>query len=200
MSDTRLYVEGGGPSKEMQIRCRAGFRSLIEKMNLGRRLPRIVACGGRQQAFDHFVTATDASNGAYVALLVDSEDTVEDLERPWEHLRQRVGDGWIPPDGTTDDQVLLMVTCMETWLLADPEAIRAICGPGMIDKHLPTFELENRDRKEQVFDKLIAATKHCKKTYDKGDLSFAILARVNPMKLITLKSFERTQRILEARL
>jgi len=56
----RLYVEGGGDSKELKTHCRRGFRKFIEKAGLQGRMPRIVACGGRQRAYDSFATALAA--------------------------------------------------------------------------------------------------------------------------------------------
>jgi len=52
-------------------------------------------------------------------MLVVSEDPIADEEEPWQHLRQSPDDNWDPPTGATDNQVLLMTTCMETWIVAD---------------------------------------------------------------------------------
>ena len=73
---THLYIEGGD-SKEDQIRCREGFRKLLEKMGLSGRMPRLSACGGREAVFDDFKTAHVRQHANdYVAMLVDSEDPV----------------------------------------------------------------------------------------------------------------------------
>ena len=75
-----LYIEGG-ESKEDQIRCREGFRKLLEKAGLSGRMPRLTACGGRGSAFDDFKTAhARLKIGNYIAMLIDSEDPVVDLE------------------------------------------------------------------------------------------------------------------------
>ena len=67
-----LYIEGG-ESKEDQIRCREGFRKLIEKAGLSGRMPRLKACGGRRSAFDDFRTAhSNRKVGDCIAMLVDS--------------------------------------------------------------------------------------------------------------------------------
>ena len=52
-----IYVEGGGDSKDLHVRCREGFKKLIGKAGFRDRMPGIVACGGRQHAFDMFRTA-----------------------------------------------------------------------------------------------------------------------------------------------
>jgi hypothetical protein len=64
---SRLYIEGG-ESKEDQIRCREGFRKLIEKAGFTGRLPRLSACGGCGAAFDDFKTAhAGQKTGEYIA-------------------------------------------------------------------------------------------------------------------------------------
>ena len=119
-----LYIEGG-ESKEDQIRCREGFRKLLEKAGFSGRMPRLTACGGRGSAFDDFKTAhARLKIGNYIAMLIDSEDPVADLEKTWDHLNSR--DQWDKPAGATDEQVLFMTTCMETWIkiIAAPEFCR----------------------------------------------------------------------------
>ena len=127
----KLYVEGGGDSAALKTACREGFARFLEKAGLSGHMPRIVACGGRQDAFDSFCTAL--KNGEPALLLVDSEApvafaaqlgdaTVKDVRSqwlPWLHLLHRPGDGWEKPAGAQDMQCHLMVQCMESWLLAD---------------------------------------------------------------------------------
>ena len=92
-----LYIEGA-ESKEDQIRCREGFRKLLEKAGFAGRMPRLSACGGRDSAFGDFQTAhAKAKSGHFVAMLVDSEDPVTDVEKPWVHLKTR--DNWDKPTG-----------------------------------------------------------------------------------------------------
>jgi hypothetical protein len=57
-----IYLEGGssGPgSKDLQIRCREGFRKLLEKCNYKGRMPHLVACGSRGAAFGDFKIALE---------------------------------------------------------------------------------------------------------------------------------------------
>ena len=145
MVRTRLYIEGG-ESKEDQIRCREGFRKLFEQAGFTGRMPRLTASGGRDAAFGDFKTAHAGSTaGHYVAMLVDSEDPVVDIERPWTHLKGR--DGWVRPSGTVDEQVLLMTTCMETWIVADREALRRHYRSALQESALPPLvKLEARER------------------------------------------------------
>lgn len=82
-----IYLEGGGDSNQLKIRCREGFRKLLTKCGFALRMPKLIACGGREATFDHFKTAHEtAKPGEYVALLIDSEDLMADVEKVWVHL------------------------------------------------------------------------------------------------------------------
>ena len=62
-----VYLEGGGDSRDLQIRCREGFRKLLERCGYTGRLPKLVACGGRGAALDAFKTAlAGARKGDFV--------------------------------------------------------------------------------------------------------------------------------------
>ena len=195
---THLYIEGG-ESKEAQIRCREGFRKLIEKAGFSGKMPRLSACGGRGAAFDDFKTAYSMCRaGDYVAMLVDSEDPPADIEKTWDHLKLR--DAWERPAGAVDEQVLFMTTCMETWVVADRAVLQEHYGHKLQKNALPPLiELENRNR-HQVHDKLAHATRLCSNRYAKGSRSFEVLGRLNPSALSSLPSFARMVRILKDKL
>jgi hypothetical protein len=191
-----LYIEGG-ESKEDQIRCREGFRRIFEKAGLSGRMPRLSACGGRQSAFNDFKAAhANRQKSDYVAMLVDSEDPVKDLEKTWDHLKGR--DDWDRPSGAGDEQVLFMITCMETWIVADRGALREHYGRKLQENALPALQdLENRNRAE-VHDKLVHASRDCTNAYSKGKRSFEVLAKLDPSVLKQrLPSFVRVERILK---
>lgn len=194
-----LYIEGG-ESKEDQIRCREGFRKLLEKTGLSERMPRLSACGGRGSAFDDFKTAHARRKvGDYIAMLIDSEDPVLDLEKTWDHLHRR--DQWDKPTEAIDEQVLFMTTCMETWIVADRAALREHYGHKLQENALsPLNNLEARDRRD-VHDSLVHASRNCSNAYSKGKRSFEVLAKLDPAILKQhLPSFVRIDRILKATL
>jgi hypothetical protein len=91
MGMTRIYLEGGGSSRELHSRCREAFQKLLERMGFQGRMPRLVACGGRGNAFDDFRTAFDTGGHDYVALLVDSEEPIADIKATWSHLLAQGG-------------------------------------------------------------------------------------------------------------
>lgn len=175
----KIYVEGGGDSKELKIRCRQGFRKLLEKADLPR-MPGTVAGGGRDSTFEKFKTAV--SQGRKAILLVDSEDPVT-ASSAWAHLKAR--DNWDQPAGTDDEQAQLMVTCMETWIVADQPALHGFFGQCLNENALPPLnKLESRTRQD-VQGALHHATKGCgqAKMYTKGSRSFQLLAALNPQTL-----------------
>jgi len=198
-----LYLEGGASgadSKDLQIRCRAGFRKLLEKCAYKERMPRLFASGSRDDAFDDFKFALAGKGaGDYVALWIDSEDPLTDLEATWDHLSRR--DNWMQPAGATNDQVLFMTTCMETLIAADRAALTDHYGAKLQRSALPPLvNLENRGRHD-VQDKLVHATRNCSNADAKGRRSFEILAKLTPATLERrLPSFARTRRILNQKL
>ena len=195
-----IYLEGGGNRTEGKARCREGFRKLLERCGLSGRRPRLVARGSRNSAFDGFNTAqSDASGAEYVALLIDSERPVSDIEETWEHLRR--SDNWQKPRGARNDQVLLLTTCMETWIVADRAALREHFGQGLRPNGLPLpTNLESRSTSD-IQDSLENATRDCAAPYAKGRRSYEVVGKLNPDTLEShLPSFGRARRILDVRL
>ena len=183
----RLYVEGGGDhNKALQTLCRRGFSEFIRKSGLGGRMPRVIACGGRQQAFESFRTAhDDGGMTSLPVLLVDGESAVN-AANPWEHVRHRIGDEWERPPGATEDQLQLMVQTMEAWFHADREELQAFYGNGFRAGALSARAEVEMIPKADLFSGLRAATRDCQKgEYSKGAHSFQILARINPAKVRT---------------
>lgn len=190
----KLYVEGGGDAKALKVACRAGFNAFITKAGLAKR-PRIVACGGRRDAYESFCTAIDLGEDAM--LLVDSEEAIAVVHQqdpdtpgnwaPWMHLKQRVGDGWDKPNGSADTDCHLMVHVMENWFLADRTILTTFFGQGFNENALPALSrpIENID-KNSIYKCLDNATSRCKTKhrYGKGEHSFKLLAEIDPQKIV----------------
>ncbi len=140
----KLYVEGGGDGKALQIECRQGFSEFLKKAGLTGKLPRISSCGGRRSAYEDYCTAV--KNGEAAFLLVDSEAPVISAHQsagdskdwlPWAHLKNRPGDGWENPKGGADTDCHLMIEVMENWFMADREALKDFFNPGFRENQLP---------------------------------------------------------------
>lgn len=191
-----IYLEGGGDAKDLHARCREGFRRLLEACGFRGRMPRLVACGGRDSTFDDFrIEHLGKAANDFVAMLIDSEDPMDDIEAAWQHLRIR--DGWNQPAGAIDDQVLLMCTCMETWIVADRATLSDHYGNCLQQGALPALSnVESRSRQD-VQQQLSHATRTCARRYAKGSDSFVILGKLLPDTLeMHLTSFRRARRIL----
>jgi hypothetical protein len=193
-----IYLEGGGDSNQLRIRCREGFRKLLASCGFTGRLPRLVACGGRGAAFDHFKTAHETA-GEYVALLIDSEDPMTDVEAAWAHLNAR--DGWDQPPGAGDEHVLLMTTCMETWVVVDRSALARHYGQKLRVSVLPPLANAESTMRDDILSRLVKATEKCSNGYAKGRRSFEVLAKLDPAALKPhLPSSARVLRILDEKL
>ncbi len=122
-----------------------------------------------------------------------------DVEQAWDHLRAR--DGWQAPEGASDEQVLLMVTCMETWIATDRDTLGKHYGANLQESALPPLDnMETRARND-VSKSLERATSKCRNAYTKGKRSFEILGKLNPETLRRyLPSFVRCERILREKL
>ena len=181
MVSIRLYVEGGGDGKALRTACREGFRTFIEKAGLSDQMPRIVACGGRDEAYDKFKIAHASQDGISL-LLVDAERPV-DQAGAWRHLQQ-APDKWPRPAGAADDQCHLMAQIMESWFLADRDALQEFYGQGYRGDALPQHPQIEQIAKDDVLDGLDrAARQTSKREYNKGPHSFKILARLDPEKV-----------------
>ena len=198
-----LYLEGGGDAKDLNVRCREGFRKLLQKCGFIGRMPRPIASGGRDSVFDDFSIAHKSNHAEkYVAMWIDSEEPMADIEAPGDHLRNvQTVSQWKRPEGASDDQVLFMTTCMETWIVSDVETLKHYYGRKLQESALPPLvDLEQRPRQD-VQERLARATRTCPNAYSKGKRSFEILGRVSPDALERyLPSFVRVRRILDTNL
>ena len=164
----KLCVEGGGDRKTLRRNLRRGLGKFIEKAGLQGKMPRMVACGSRNDAYHSFRTAQD--RGEPAMLLVDAEGPVSTSE-PWQHLKAR--DGWNRPDGATDDQCHLMVQVMESWFLADADALESFYGRDFERRALPARPNIEQVSKRDVRNGLASATRNTTKgSYDKGAPQF----------------------------
>ena len=167
----------------MNAQCRKAFQAFFRKAGLAGNLPRVFACGSRQQTYKDFCNALDAAhNGEFIVLLVDSEGPVAEGAGPWLHLKNR--DNWDQPAGAMDENAHPMVQCMEAWFLADKEALAGYFGDDFNMNSLPGRLEVEAISKSDIEAGLKAATRQCKKgQYDKGSHSFGILAELDPDKV-----------------
>lgn len=179
----KVYVEGGGDhNKDTIKRCNEGFSSYCQQLAPAHRNPRIVACGGRKQAFDRFITAVrNAEPGEIYVLLVDAEGPVNS-NFPTQHLHTR--ENWVFPQ-LGCHQVFLMVQAMEAWFLADREVLAAFYDGGFLANSLPGSPTNiEAVLKVDLEPKLKHASKQTRKgEYHKTRHGFDLLGKINPDKV-----------------
>lgn len=186
-----VYIEGGGNGKELRTRCRQGFSEFFRKAGLAGRMPKLVACGAREKAYDRFCSALGRSDEIFIVLLVDSEGPVTENAGPWTHLRER--DNWRKPTQATDENAHLMVQCMEAWFFADKETLANYFGNGFNRNALSNQAAVENIARIDIEQGLKNATQQCKPKgrYNKGRHSFAILGQINPEKVIAASPHAR---------
>ncbi len=189
--DVVIFVEGATDrGDDLRTECRKAFSDFFSKTKLGNRLrPRVIPCGGRNNAYNDFCTALRQNKNAL--LLVDSEAAIDSAHQkgdpadflPWSHVKAR--DGWNTPADAEEAHCHLMVECMENWFIADWNTVADFFGKGFENKHKPAGAIANL-AKPRVYVALEAATKFCnpKEAYGKGPHSFKLLGLIDAGKVL----------------
>lgn len=177
----RVYVEGGGTSRGEQAMLRESFTKLVGAAVGDLPRPKVIASGGRGNAFGEFQSALRMHPDALCLLLVDSEGPVTLGTGPWSHVRDRRGDQWQQPPGATDDQLHFMVQTMETWIIADADALVREYGPRVDPGALPSTNLEGVP-KQDVLQKLARSLRNTGKEYTKAG-GWLLIGHVNLQRL-----------------
>jgi Domain of unknown function (DUF4276) len=181
MVNIKIYIEGGGDGKDLDIRFREAWSKFFKAAGLQGQMPRPVRGKGRKNTYDLFCTALEEPK-TLPLLLVDSEGPVVIGHTVWQHLASY--DNWNKPEKADHQQAFLMVQVMETWLLADPEALRGYFGSKFKTDKIPAWPELEAVPKQSVFDILNKTTAECKeRQYAKGKISFEVLAAINPRKV-----------------
>jgi hypothetical protein len=194
VKEVRIYIEGGGDSKDQKTSLRIGFsqffNQFFEKFQAKTKIiicghPKIIICGTRSHAFRDFKNALKSHPDAFNVLLVDAEAPVT-KNSPWEHLKFR--DNWDKPTGVDDDNCHLMVQTMEAWFIADIETLRAYYKQGFQESGIPKTRNVETIHKEGTNNKLerilkTATANTIKKEYHKINHASELLGRIDANKV-----------------
>jgi hypothetical protein len=182
VKEITIYVEGGGNDNQRLAReCRRGFSEFFKKLGIR---AKIVACGGRDNAYHRFCIGLKGNE--YCFLLVDSEEPVKDKMDVWQHVISREGDThWKKPNNAKDDHLHFMVECMEAWFMADKQKLADYYGKYFkLNALSKNTSIENIS-KSSLMESLKKATRDtAKKEYSKGEHSFDILSKIDATKVI----------------
>ena len=177
MVRVRIFIEGGGIASDEVFT--EGWRKFFVAAGLLGKMPRVVRGEGREQTFDKFRTALQSQRrNEVVILLVDSEGPVAAGDSAWQHLSHQ--DNWSQPQGADDDSAYLMVQVMETWFLADREALRRFFGPSLNENHFSQWPDLEAVPKDTVLNAMEMSTANCQRPYSKGRVSFQLLGEISP--------------------
>lgn len=195
-----ILIEGaqakGGGSNASKRFARQAFITLLRKSGLRKSAFSLEVYGGRGEVWNEFRPRHRNSDGQqFVCMLIDSESRIGDIDRPWQHLKDM--ENWDQPRETTEEQVLLMVTSMETWCAADRPTLRRFFGQHLQESALPDLHDLESKTKEDVQSALSHATRNSPKPYQKGKRSFELIEQLNPDELYKLPSFARAIKILK---
>jgi hypothetical protein len=192
-----IYVEGGGDgagSNHSKRDLRRGFDSLFRRQKRAAQAKKLgwqlFPCGSRRQAYNAFCRDLAlAKNKTLCILLVDSETAIDaETNNAAANARIRVQhlttlDGW-NLTAANPEQVHLMVQCMETWIVADPDAVQAFYGKNFHRPSLPIRQNLEDEPKLDVYAKLDKATsKTIKGKYAKIKHASKLLERIDPAKI-----------------
>ncbi len=183
MNGVAIYLEGGGDGKESRGELRRGMEAFLGEIKGAARLKtlrwKLVACGGRQQAYEGFVNAAKDLDYSIRVLLVDAEGPVTAARR--EHLNRR--DGW-SFTGVAEAVVHLMAQTMEAWIVADPEALAEFYGQNFHIGLLPRAKNLETVPKQEVANSLERATRDTTKgVYHKIKHVNELLSRIDATKV-----------------
>lgn len=185
-TSVKIYVEGGADRAKLDAELRQAFQYLFIGWGLDGCLPKVVACGSRNEAFKDFETALNkAKPNEKVVLLVDSEEHPTSSSK-WQHVADR--DSWEKLANVDESNIYFMAVCMESWLLADTESLAKFYGKGFKKDKLPSVAshaaIESLS-KQSIYDGLKNATKDTQKgEYGKGLHSFKVLNQLDAQKVI----------------
>lgn len=177
-----IYVEGGGKGSEGKVKLRQGFSKFLEASAEAAQARkgqiRVFPCGSRGSTFDKFCEGLTVDPDVFNVLLVDSEGPVDDV-KPWDHLQSN--DGWKNPSAA-DDQCHLMVQVMESWFIADVDALTRFYGQNFNASAIPKDDNVERVDKPRVLSSLDTASRKTQKGEYKKQIKHAskLLSLLDP--------------------
>ena len=178
----------------LRTRCRQGIQGRSSRKRIWPgRMPKNLACGGRHTAFDKFCIALSVQTTRgqfYGACWSTVKARFRKGFEPWRHLEAQ--DHWARPRDATDENIHLMVQCMESWLLADRSGLETYFGPDFNRNALPGSREVEEVAKTDVLRGLRNATRRSKRgEYDKGNHSYVVLGLIDSAKVLDASPYAK---------
>lgn len=183
MVKAKIFIEGGSPGETSDAIFKQSWQKFFEAAGLTGRMPGVVRGTSRDETFDKFKDALSRQNprkknSEILLLLVDSEGPVMHGHSAWQHLNER--DNWQRPPDVQDNSAFLMVQFMETWFLADRDALRTVFKQDFNESPIREWPDLEAVPKDTALTALRLATNG---RYRKGEVSFRLLAETNPERV-----------------
>ncbi len=170
----------------MDIALREGFHNffgeLIERAREKSIKFRIIMCGSKFITFKDFLSAAKIYPDSFVSFLIDADDVVGEEETAKSFL-QKQNSSW-HWQTVNEEQCFLMVQVMESWFLADVDALANYYGQNFNRNTLAKIKKVEKIAKSDVQMSLTEATKNTQKgEYHKTKHGAKLLELINPKKV-----------------
>jgi hypothetical protein len=186
--EIKLYVEGGGKGshKRATIKLQQGFDSFFRELKDAAQNKKIsfkiIPAGNTQNTYDDFIFSVENSPQSFNLMLVDSDDAVTENETARQFLQSKYKKWKLRK--VEDEQCHLMVQIMESWFIADVDALKIFYGKEFKESAIPKNKNVEAIEKEIIEKSLKTATvKTQKGEYHKIEHGTKILELINPQKI-----------------
>lgn len=186
--EIKLYVEGGGKGshKRATIKIQQGFDAFFKELKEAARNKKIsfkiIPSSDTQTTYDDFIRSVENSPLSFNLLLVDSDAAIDENESARSFLQKKYGKWKLQK--IEDKQCHLMVQIMESWFLADVDALKSFYGKEFKESAIPKNKNVEAIEKERVEKSLKTATvKTQKGEYHKIEHGTKILELINTKKV-----------------
>lgn len=169
VKEIQIYIEGGakGQDRASSVELRKGFSTffaeLVEKARENNIRFKLIICGSTEITCKIFSQASEKSSNGFLALLVDSDFPVSEDETPKSFLQKQEKLKKCDLRKVNENQCHLMVQVMESWFLADVEALKKHFGQDFKEHKLRKNKKVEEIAKDDVLNSLKESTKDRKK-------------------------------------
>ena len=186
--EIKLYVEGGGKGshKLATIKLQQGFDAFFKSLKNAARAKKIsfkiIPSSNTQTTYEDFLITVKNSPQSFNLLLVDSDKAIVENETARAFLQNKYKKWNLQM--VKDEQCHLMVQIMESWFLADVDALKSFYGKEFKESAIPKNKNVEAIAKDTVEKSLETATAKTQKAeYHKIEHGAKILELINPQKV-----------------
>lgn len=189
VKEIKLYVEGGGKgsNKRATIKLQQGFDAFLQELKNAAHDKKIslkvIPSGNTTSTYDDFIFSVENSPQSFNLLLVDSDEAVAKGESARDFLQKKYKKWKLQK--IEDRQCHLMVQIMESWFIADVDALKDFYGQDFRENSIP----KNRTNVEAIEKNTVesalknATAKTQKGEYQKIGHGAKILEKISPQKV-----------------